>query len=87
MTGDEREDDDLLMTIARLAAHDVSPRRADRLRGRCHAVLRAPARRTLAIDTAVAQPFRRLIGPALAGAWCLAYLAAIIRFAAAVYGF
>jgi len=29
--------------------------------------------------------FRRIVGPALAGAWCLAYLVEIARRAAAVY--
>jgi hypothetical protein len=32
-------------------------------------------------------PFRRIIGPVLVGAWCLAYLVEIIRRAAAIYGF
>jgi hypothetical protein len=31
--------------------------------------------------------FRRVIGPALGGAWCLAYLVEIIRCAAAIHGF
>jgi len=31
--------------------------------------------------------FRRFIGPALGGAWSLAYLLEVIRRAAAVYGF
>ena len=29
--------------------------------------------------------FRRIIAPALGGAWCLAYLVEIVRRAAAVY--
>jgi hypothetical protein len=29
--------------------------------------------------------FQRIIGPALGGAWCLAYLVEILRRAAAVY--
>jgi hypothetical protein len=31
--------------------------------------------------------FRRDIVPALGGAWCLAYLAEIIRYTAAIYGY
>ncbi len=32
-------------------------------------------------------PFRRVLVPALGGAWCLAYLVEIIRYTAAVYGY
>ena len=32
-------------------------------------------------------PFRRVVVPALGGAWCLAYLVEIIRYTAAVYGY
>jgi hypothetical protein len=86
MTFDE-PDDRVMAAIANLATCDVSPARGRRLRERCHARMRAHPRRNLPIDTPGGTPLRRVIGPALAGAWCLAYLAAIIRFAAAVYGF
>jgi hypothetical protein len=32
-------------------------------------------------------PFRRVVVPALGGAWCLAYLVEIIRYTAAIYGY
>ena len=70
-----------------LRTYDVSQRRSRQLRRRCHAVLKAeptPKRRPWMADGA---PFRRVILPALGGAWCLAYLAEIIRCAVAVHGY
>jgi hypothetical protein len=85
MTVDDGQDDDLLAAVARLGTRDVSQRRANRLRRRCHAVLHAePApKRSAAMTNGTA--FQRIIGPALGGAWCLAYLVEIFRRAAAVY--
>jgi len=31
--------------------------------------------------------FRRIVGPVVGGAWCVAYVVEIIRRAAAMYGF
>jgi len=73
--------------LATLRTRDVHERRADRLRARCHALLRAQPRRSARAGKANGTSFRRLIGPALGGAWCLAYVVEIIRRAAAVYGF
>jgi len=84
MTFDDAQNDRTAAAIAGLRTYDVSSRRAARLRTRCHAVLQKPSRRSVSDGTA-GTLFRRIVGPALAGAWCLAYLAEIIRRAAAVY--
>jgi hypothetical protein len=87
MTVDDSQDDSVLAAIARLKTYEVSHRRTERLRSRCHAVLQAQAGRNAPIGLVNGTPFRRVIGPALGGAWCLVYLAEIIRRAAAIYGF
>ena len=73
--------------FARLGTYDVAPARARRLRDRCHARLRARRAPDPSFDIPDGTLVRRLIGPALVGVWCLVYLIAILRFAAAVYGF
>ena len=81
------KDDDVLTSLAKLRACDVSQRRSRQLRRRCHAMLQAepPAKRwSWMLDGA---PFRRVIVPALGGAWCLAYLVEIVRRTAAIYGY
>ena len=85
MIVDDGPDDDILAAVASLRTRDVSVRRAHRLRRRCHAVLRTEPRPTRPAAMMVATAFQRIIGPALGGAWCLAYLVEIIRRAAAVY--
>lgn len=83
---DDKPDDDFLATLARLRPCDVSQRRSRQLRRRCHAMLQAePSVKSSSrmVDQAA---FRRVIVPALGGAWCLAYLVEIIRFTAAIYG-
>ena len=82
---DDKQDDDVLASLATLRACDVSPRRSRQLRRRCHAMLQADplvGRLSRMVDGA----FRRDIVPALAGAWCLAYLVEIVRCTAAIYG-
>ncbi len=72
--------------IAGLNTHDVSDNHSRRLRRQCHAVLQTkptPARPPARVTRT---RFRRVIGPALAGAWCLAYLVEIVRRAAAMFG-
>jgi hypothetical protein len=84
---DDQQDDDVLASLARLRTSDVSQRRSRQLRRRCHAILQAepPANRwAWMVDGA---PLRRLIVPALGGAWCLAYLVEIIRRTVAIYGY
>jgi hypothetical protein len=87
MTADhaEGQDDDVLAALAGLGSHDVSLRQRHRLRRRCHALLQTPppAKRSAAMENGTA--FRRIVAPALGGAWCLAYLVEIVRRAAAVY--
>jgi hypothetical protein len=85
--GDDKPDDDVLASLARLRTCDVSQRRSRRLRRRCHAMLQAePSAERLSwmVD---GSRFRRSIIPALGGAWCLAYLVEIIRCTAAIYGY
>ncbi len=84
---DDQPDDDFLASLARLRACDVSHRRSRQLRHRCHAMLQAqpPAKRwSWMVDEA---PLRRVVVPAIGGAWCLAYLVEIIRYTAAIYGY
>jgi len=83
---DDRPDDDVLASVARLRRCDVSQRRSRQLRRRCHAVLQAeppPMRRPWLVEGGAV---RRIIIPALGGAWCLAYLVEIIR-CTAMYGY
>ena len=84
---DDKLDDDLLASLARFRTWDVAQRRSRQLRRRCHAILLAepPVKRwSWMVDEA---PFRRVIIPALGGAWCLAYLVEILRCTAAIYGY
>jgi hypothetical protein len=81
---DDKPDDDVLASLARLGTCDISQRRARQLRRRCHAILQAEPsveRLSRMVDGA----FRRDIVPALGGAWCLAYLVEIVRCTAAIY--
>ena len=84
---DDKPDDDVLASLARLRTWDVSQGRSRQLRRRCHAMLQAEPsveRLSWMVDGA---PFRRHIIPALGGAWCLAYLVEIVRCTAAIYGY
>jgi hypothetical protein len=84
---DDKPDDDVLASLARLRTCDVSQRRSRQLRRRCHALLQAEPsveRLSWMVDGAL---FRRDIVPALGGAWCLAYVVEIVRCTAAIYGY
>jgi hypothetical protein len=85
MTVDDGQNDHTLAAVASLRTYDVSQRHTRRLRRRCHALLQTqpPAKTSAAMVNGTA--FRRIIGPALGGAWCLAYLVEIMRCAAAIY--
>jgi hypothetical protein len=83
MTFTDPQTDELLALVARMKTHDVSPRRAGDLRKHCHAELQARTQRDGPFSTAL----RRFIGPALGGAWSLAYLIEVIRHAVAAYQF
>jgi hypothetical protein len=69
-----------------LRTFDVSQRRSRQLRRRCHAILQPEPlpRLPWMADGAL---LRRVIVPALGGAWCLAYLVEIVRRTAAFYGY
>jgi len=86
MTVDEREKDDVFDAVANLRTRDVSRRRADRLRNRCHALLQTKPEEHVTLGAMSDALLRRVIGPVLGGAWCLAYLVEIIRRAAAIHG-
>jgi hypothetical protein len=87
MTGDDTDNDPLFEAVARLRMRDVDQRRGDRLRRRCHSVIESQRRRRARDGTLRPVSFWRVIGPAVAGVWCVVYLAEIIRRAAEVYGF
>ena len=87
MTSDEIDNDPVFGAIATLRMRDVSGARADRLRGRCHAVFESQRRRRARADTFSRVSFRRVVAPVVAGVWCFVYLVEIIRHAAEVYGF
>ena len=74
------------MSLEGLKTLDVSDHHARRLRRRCHAALQSGSGSLLPAAAERRMHFGRVIGPALAGAWCLAYLAEIARRAAAIYG-
>ena len=83
---DDKPDDEVLGSLAGLRAWDVSQRHSRRLRRRCHVMLQAQPsveRVSWMVEGAL---FRRVIVPALAGAWCLAYVVEIIRCTGAIYG-
>jgi hypothetical protein len=80
----DEENDPLLDAVASLRTCDVSQRHARRVRRQCHRMLQAPA--STGTSRAMANGiFGRVVGPALAGVWCIAYLVEIIRRAAAAW--
>ena len=85
MTVDDVPNDRTLDAISTLPAHDVSERHARRLRRRCHARLQTHARATAADASEDVSVFRRIVGPALGVAWCLAYLVEMVRRVVEVY--
>jgi hypothetical protein len=85
MTVDDGHDDETIAGIESLRTYDVSQHRTRRLRRRCHALLQTRPLPKTSAAMVVGTVFRRIVGPALAGAWCLAYLLEIIRGVAAVY--
>ena len=80
------EEDEIAAAALRLLPpQDVSAIRALRLRERCHRELR---RRTRAArEPRAAHTWRRMVAPAMIGAWSAVYLFVMLRAAAAVYGF
>ena len=86
MIVDDGQDDRFLDVVASLRTYDISNRRARQLRRRCRAVLQAEPRPKRSAWMVDATSIRRVIVPALGGAWCLAYLVEIIRCTVAIYG-
>jgi hypothetical protein len=82
---DDEQDADFLTSLSSLRRCDVSHSRARQLRRRCHAILQTepPAKGSARMMDPAS--FRRVAVPALGAAWCLAYLAEIIRCTAAIY--
>ena len=85
MTVDDGQNGHTLAALASLRTYDVSQRHARRLRRRCHALLQPQPPPETSAAKRNGTAFRRIIAPALGGAWCLAYLVEIMRRAAAVY--
>jgi hypothetical protein len=81
---DDEQDDAFRASLASLRHCDVSHSRARKLRRRCHAILQTDPslkRSAWMVDGA---SFRRVAIPALGAAWCLAYLAEIVRYSVAI---
>jgi hypothetical protein len=87
MIVDDGQDDRFLDIVASLRTYDVSDRHTRQLRRRCHAVMQAEPRPTRSVWMVDATSIRRVIVPALGGAWCVLYLVEIVRYAAAIYGY
>jgi hypothetical protein len=85
MSVDEWDDDDILAAVASLRAGDASHRHTERLRHQCHVLLQSQSEPEKSAVMMNGTAFQRVIGPALAGAWCLAYLMEIVRRTVAIY--
>ncbi len=86
MTSNDAQDDPVLAALSQLPGYDVDQLRAHRLRIRCRAAFvteRRAADATAMMDDAV---WRRVVAPALLGAWCAIYVVEVVRCAAAIYG-
>jgi hypothetical protein len=84
MNANDVSEDPLIAALRELPSHDVSRRRAERLRARCHGCLRTPSsvrpfhsRR----DAGIWRPLR-----VLASAWCVVYVFETVRRAVAIIG-
>ena len=86
MTPDDVDNDHVLSLAASLKTRDVDRRRAERLRARCHASMRARAVRASPPAVSDGRWIRRAIASGAAGAWCVVYLIEIIRRAVVIYG-
>jgi hypothetical protein len=82
---DDEVDGDFLNSLSSLRRYDVSQSRARQLRRRCHAVLQTEPRTQESARMMDRALFRRIVVPALGAAWCLTYVAEIIRYTAAIY--
>ena len=82
---DDEQDGEFRPRLSGLRRYDVSRSRARQLRRRCHAMLQKEPRAMRSAPIMDRASFRRVTVPALAAAWCLAYVAEIIRCTAAIY--
>ena len=88
MNTDDVRDDAVLSSFSALRACDVSRARAECLRRECHAALRRPEARPSGSAVIRGGSWRRrMLGPAIAGAWCAVYVFETIRRAMAFYRF
>ena len=86
MTSEDDQNDAVLAALSQLRGCDVDQLRAHRLRVRCRAAIvaeRRAADATAAVDSGV---WRRIVAPALLGAWCAIYVVEVVRRAAAIHG-
>jgi hypothetical protein len=80
------DEDEIAVAMLRLMPpHDISGARAQRLRQRSHREMRG--RTAPRPEHPGALVWRRLVGPALIGAWSAIYLIETFRAAAALYRF
>ena len=83
MTTHDWSNDPVLASLAVLRPYDVQRARITRLRRRCHAALQS----TRSAQDRGASRWIRTLGPAVTGAWCVAYVFETVRRAAAFYRF
>jgi hypothetical protein len=86
MTSDDAQNDPVLSALRELHSCDVGQLRAHRLRIRCHATFLNVRRAPDTADMADGEVWRRVVVPALLGAWCAIYVVEVMRHAAAIYG-
>jgi hypothetical protein len=84
---DDELDRDLLSGLSSLRHWDVSQSHASQVRRQCHAILQTEPPAKESARTMDQAAFRRVAVPALGAAWCLAYVAEIIRCTAAIYAY
>ena len=87
MTPDDLQDDPVFEALGELRVHDISRARAHRLRTRCHAALEHQTFPRPPQSTPESGAWSGTVAASVAGVWCVAYLFAILRGAAAIYGF
>jgi hypothetical protein len=89
MSAHEPELDEIVGALSALATHEPDPRRAPRVRARCHTALATSQRRS---RRAAAQPrlhrsWRRTLEPAIVGGLCAVFLFEVLSRALHLYRF
>jgi hypothetical protein len=77
--------DVVLETLTGLPAHDVSARRADEIRRRCHVALARRARRHRSVEAAAAWAWARVAEPAMVAGVSAMFLVEVVRRALRLY--